>query len=220
MNPGEYYPRMTRNIPVPEQPGLRYGYHVVLQALLRRLEGVFAVVHPADLNKTVYGDELRHLLIIACTEVEGQWVGIMQANGYNPPSGKYTTKDYVKLCSAMRLNDYAFRLWLHGADYTASIQPFRSWSPSAPTQSIVWYDAYNAVKHDRATNFHKATLENVIDAIGAFYILGRAQFGSSGMRGRGIEDFDQMQFGIPTCPQWTGADAYSDSLQHSLRYPF
>jgi hypothetical protein len=48
---------------------------------------------------------------------------------------------------------------------------------SAPTASLSWYDAYNAVKHDRESNFHRSTLENVLNACAALHILQVAQWG-------------------------------------------
>ena len=42
------------------------------------------------------------------------------------------------------------------------IWPFRGWDASHPTQSLPWYDAYNAAKHDRESHFDKA-LPRVID---------------------------------------------------------
>ena len=39
------------------------------------------------------------------------------------------------------------------------LAPFALWEEARPTGSLAWYDAYNAVKHDRERNFSRATLE-------------------------------------------------------------
>ncbi|PZQ98337.1 MAG: hypothetical protein DI539_29490 [Flavobacterium psychrophilum] len=55
--------------------------------------------------------------------------------------------------------------------------PFRDWDVIKPTVSLVWYDAYNAVKHNRGVNRHKASLKTVIDAVAAIHVLLEAQYG-------------------------------------------
>ena len=55
--------------------------------------------------------------------------------------------------------------------------PFAQWSDVAPTKSLAWYDAYNAVKHHREAEFSKATLEVLLDAVAALHIMQVAQWG-------------------------------------------
>jgi len=55
--------------------------------------------------------------------------------------------------------------------------PFSGWDITQPTKSISWYDAYNAVKHNRGINRHKASLKSVINSVAAIHILLEAQYG-------------------------------------------
>jgi hypothetical protein len=41
-------------------------------------------------------------MLLACTEVECQWRSVLEANDY--PGTRFTTNDYVKLLSVMRLD--------------------------------------------------------------------------------------------------------------------
>jgi hypothetical protein len=41
---------------------------------------------------------------------------------------------------------------------------------------VTWYQAYNAVKHDRDVHFKKATLVNVLDAVAGLLVILFAQF--------------------------------------------
>jgi hypothetical protein len=41
---------------------------------------------------------------------------------------------------------------------------------------LVWYDAYNASKHDRHSSFRSATLNNLIDAVCGLLVILSAQF--------------------------------------------
>jgi hypothetical protein len=57
------------------------------------------------------------------------------------------------------------------------LRPFAGWST---TQTLPWYQEHHGVKHDREIDFDKATLENVLSALGAAYVLVWAQFGGFG----------------------------------------
>lgn len=175
---GQYYPRMYRQISE-QNPLVTYGAEftgdmIAFDLLETELERIFEVVEPGQ--KTIYGHRLRQLLISACTEVENQLKRILMANSYPAPkSDRYSTADYVKVGKALRLGEFFTRL----ARYPSlpMLSPFKGWDASAPTQSLLWYDAYNATKHDRALHLERATLEHVLNAVAAVHILLVAQFG-------------------------------------------
>jgi hypothetical protein len=148
---------------------------VVLQMLCTALEAIFEVVEPASANLTTYGHRLRHQLLVACTEVEAGWAGVLRANGY-PGAGQLSTIDYVKLADPLHLRDYCVSLRQY--EQYPTLEPFAGWDAAAPTKSLRWYDAYNRTKHDREANFHLATLDNVIQATAAYYVLTATQFGA------------------------------------------
>jgi hypothetical protein len=184
--PGEYYPRMARttsddlNASPGVNPANLYNKILIetgrgqLVALREQLERIFRTVHPIEKNFDTYGHDIRNLLILAATEVEAHWKGILKANGVEGGS----TKDYVKLLDAMKLDEYAVKLPFY--PWLAAIKPFYGWSSAAPTQSLTWYDAYNAVKHDRETLFERGTLFHAIEAVCGCAVITFAQFGRSG----------------------------------------
>ena len=57
------------------------------------------------------------------------------------------------------------------------IAPFHGWNSIQPTKSLIWYDVYNRVKHDREANFKDATLGNAIQAVAGCVVMLAAQFG-------------------------------------------
>jgi hypothetical protein len=121
---------------------------------------------------STYGHEVRNLLVLACTEVEAQWKAILTANHYQA-TGRFNTNDYIKLLLPLHLADYSARSaqfpWM------AAEKPFAGWDASQATGSLPWYDAYNAVKHDREANFSRATLSHAFTAVAACHILLIAQ---------------------------------------------
>lgn len=212
--PGAYYPRMSRpsdQHPVqspgmlPEfwkSPDLMAGTLNQVRSLVGMLDAIFQAVHPVQENMMCYGSSIRNLLILACTECEAQWRGVLAANGFIPT--RPSTGDYVKLAPAMRLSEYAVKLqhypWLD------PVAPFETWGAAAPTQSIAWYDDYNAAKHDREAAFARATVGSSIQAVAAVWIMVAAQFGVHGVR-----EFDDLRryFHLERVPLWRYSQVYT-----------
>lgn len=65
---------------------------------------------------------------------------------------------------------YFFSYWSSGKQPLngEEIKPFESWSNN---NSTTWWKSYTALKHNRLANFKKATLEGLIEALGAVFIL-------------------------------------------------
>jgi hypothetical protein len=185
LDPGEFYPRMARsNDAFPdESPGISPGAQTEsnfiaialgqLTALTRQLDRICQTIHPTPGTFDTFGHDIRNLLILACTEVESHWRGILIANGVT--KSRFNTTDYVALQDALRLDEYAVEFpqypWL------APLKPFSGWGRTGrPTQELAWYDSYNAVKHDRENEFERATLRHAFEAVTACAILMVAQF--------------------------------------------
>jgi hypothetical protein len=146
---------------------------VVVQTLCSDLQSLFEVVTPEQQNLGSYGIRIRHLLLVACTEVEAAWAGVLRANSSLPKQP--TTKDYIVLSDPLELPRYAASL----RDYPRLevISPFAGWDPTNPTKSLQWYHAYNNVKHDREGSSSEGTLRNALTAVAAMLVMAAAQFG-------------------------------------------
>ena len=57
------------------------------------------------------------------------------------------------------------------------VAPFNSWDERSATQTLPWYDAYNAAKRDRESELKRASLRLAFDAVVACAIMIVAQFG-------------------------------------------
>ena len=221
--PGQYYPRIARPIIAHphESPGMSPNIdnslvqtsRGQLVALREQLERIFRTVHPIQQNFEAFGHDIRNLLILAATEVEAHWKGVLRANSAKGES----TKDYVKLLPVMKLNAYTIELPLY--PWLGPIRPFQSWSPNPSTQSLSWYDAYNAVKHDREDHFRRASLANALQAVCAVAIMNYAQFGLYADN-RNVQQF----FALKERPKWDPDEIYaiwnSSSGLSATTYPF
>lgn len=191
LRPGEYHPRIWRGRYDPRRPfedltvnpESKYGTIFVQSmtsaiSLFDELAEVFKFIEPADENLGSFGHKMRQLLILACTEVEANLRSVYLANF---PSEfvelRTSTRHYVQLLSPMNLG--GFGACLKSYPDVPMLAPYRAWTADKPTQSLPWYDAYNAVKHDREQNFSKSTLLHVLHAMAALHIILCAQWGPS-----------------------------------------
>ncbi len=147
-----------------------------LQLLVERLYDLFLYVEPNHLGLQSFGHKSRELLILAATEVENYWQRHAREAGLVGNRGRsLNTTDYVRLKDPLFLAEYEVTLKPYSS--VAQIRPFVGWSAQNPTQSLLWYDAYNKTKHNRETHFHEASLQRCIEAVCAAIILFSVRFG-------------------------------------------
>lgn len=194
MKPGRYHPRIWRGLynvkdPFPNKdlfsPIDIYGYVytqsvVAAESLLTQLQEFFRNIEPAAGNLQSYGHRSRELLILVCTEIEAAWRAILEGN-LKEKKGRYTTKDYVKLKAPLRLSEWTVQL--ENYPNLGTFSPYKDWQDDSPTQTIKWYDAYNACKHDREGCFAEANLDQLLNAMAALVVLLAAQWGPGNFPG-------------------------------------
>lgn len=185
--PGEFHPRVARPIALMETEKLwfpdaekerRYitGAQNQLGSLIDDLRGICRVVQPAAGTLSVYGHEIRNLLILAATEVEMHWRGILDANG---STEKRTSNAFVKLADPLGLRGY--QVHFHPCPDIDPVVPFACWDKADPTNSLPWFAAYHGVKHNREHEFERATLANGFTAVAACAVMLVAQFGKDAL---------------------------------------
>jgi hypothetical protein len=215
LEPRQYNPRIARPISFSRQDYMRSPSAEAERtavalgigqatALMRRLDQICQKVHPEPTTFEVFGHEIRNLLILAATEVETHWRGVLVANGAT--RDRFFTNDYVRLLRPMRLDGYA--VGFTSFPWLASIRPFQGWTSSRPTGSLPWYDAYNMVKHDREGVFREARLDHAFQAVSACVIMLVAQFTHS--IGLGSKSELSTYFRLTEFPQWEASEIYCD----------
>jgi hypothetical protein len=209
---GQYYPRIARPIG-PQKfwcPGTRVEKDAIavaggqLTALTRQLSRICQTVHPTAQTFGTFGHDIRNLLILACTEVEAHWRGVLVKNQLIKKS--YTTNDYSVLTRVMKLDEYAVAFpqfpWL------SDLKPFDGWgSTGKPSQELKWYSAYNAAKHNREAEFERATLGHVFAAISACAVMMVAQYGDW-KYSVGQSSEASSFFALSSRPSWSVSDEY------------
>ena len=223
LGPRQFYPRIAR----PLAPGVGHSLRspsadreadVVAMgrgqatALMRQLDLICQTVHPASETLDVFGHQIRNLLILAATEVETHWRGVLVANGVL--KDRYSTADYVRLLKPMRLDEYAVAF--PSQPWLPSVTPFAHWDADRPTASLDWYDAYNAVKHNREHDFARASLRHAFSAVSAVIVLLAAQFSRS--IGLGGASELSAYFRFSQTPIWSPAEIYIDLAETDVEW--
>lgn len=72
------------------------------------------------------------------------------------------------------------------------LQPFKDWDVKKPKQSLEWWEAFDIIKHNRTGNFSEAKQKNVLNILGALYLLEMKQFKNVAIEGKDghIEEAD------------------------------
>lgn len=189
-----------------------------LEFILDELQAVFMVVEPDRNNIKTFGNTIRNILILACTEFDSLMKLILKENKIEKENDRYSTQDYVSLLKPLKLKKYS--LSLKNINGINTISPFSSWNSMKPTKSLSWYSAYNSIKHDRINNFELANLSNTLNAIMGFVATLIAKYG---YRNSLWKEKVGKIIQVDNEPQWAIKDFYIPPLNNSnyqfVNYP-
>lgn len=210
---GQHNPRIARPLTRTERrelwsPSLHLEPEVVAasqgqaNALLQQLIRICQTVQPHPATLAAFGHDIRNLILLASMEVEAHCRGVLVANGAHRKVFK--TSDYVLLADIMGLREYVVRF--PAFPRLEPIRPFAGWGlGDHPTKDLPWYDAYNAVKHDRETQFERANLGHAFDAMAACAVMLHAQYGPNGL---GYKSDLSAFFHFVERPNWPFSEYY------------
>jgi hypothetical protein len=181
--------------------------------LLKDLRDLFDFVEPSDANLGTYSFRIHALLLRACVEVEANCKAILKENGY-ARKGDWNMRDYKKINVTHHLSGFEViaPVWTG----TGRIRrPFHAFENDS---ALTWYDAYNASKHDRHSEFSRATFEHLVDACCGLLVLLTSQFLSEDFTGTAYWERERAADGSErtiggyfriTFPQnWSAAEMY------------
>lgn len=152
-----------------EKRSLIYSYYL----LEDQLKEIVQFVEPEKENFLTYSHKIRSSLILACTEFEANCKSMMKEKNFELKDPKiddyldfldknYCIRQYVVRCHFMEGKEFA---------------PFKELDEKKQkNKSVVWYQAYNKVKHDRVNSFEQANLNNMLNAITAVFITLYSRF--------------------------------------------
>lgn len=133
---------------------------------------LFQFIEPSDTNLQTYSFRIHELYMRICIEIEANFKAIFNENKYSKQEKYWNVTDYKKINQTHRLDEYkvVFPIW---TGIKNKFQPFKEWQSG---NSLSWYKDYNACKHNRANEMHKANLENLLKSFSALFVLLSSQF--------------------------------------------
>lgn len=185
-----------------------------LEIILDDMAEVFKTIAPSHKQLSVYGHAIRNIIILGCTELDARMQSILANNGVSPDGNYFEMKDYFKLKTPLKLDEYELSFYRYGDLGTFS--PFSTWESN---KELRWYKEYNLIKHNREKYFVKAKLFNAINAIMAYAIILIAQYGYRNDLWR--ETVGKI-IHIDKEPKWDLEDFYikNPEGQKAVPYPF
>lgn len=213
-NSGYFYPRIARE---------NIDFHYIsddfkqdiraYQNIQNSLDELFNYIEPSLINFPSFGHKIRELLILSCTEVEYLLLKMLVDNGYSSKS-MYKTCDFVKCKDILKLNSFEVELTQYPK--IGTFKPFAHWCESQPTKSIPWYNAYNAVKHNRGDNINEANMKHLLDAVAAIHILLESQYGNRIFNKWQSLTEDRSMFFTTKTPNWDLKDITIPELERGF----
>ena len=116
-------------------------------------------------NYKVYSIKLMQLLLSLGSEVDAVLRDICQMADTERTSIADYARIIVEKYPSLRLQ----RVCVFRSNLI--ISPFQEWDLNCPSQSLPFWNAYNTIKHHRATGYPQASLEAVANAVAALFIL-------------------------------------------------
>jgi hypothetical protein len=133
-------------------------------ALERDLETISRYIEFTDSNYRTHSIALAHLLLTTSSEVDT--VAKMLCKKVNPEK-KYSTINTYRNDVIFLIPEIAnTQVFMHR--YGLIFTPWEKWKHG---ENPAWWNDHQKVKHERDTNFNKATLQNAINSLGALLIL-------------------------------------------------
>lgn len=122
-------------------------------------------IHLDKSNLNTYSFKLLEMLIGICSAIDRMFRKFTGLAGQN-----CSIKDYKDSIINIENSFYNLEVRLINND-DIILKPFFEWEPSKNTDAPKFWTAYNNIKHDRNGGIINATYENVLNALGALYLL-------------------------------------------------
>ena len=158
----------TKNLIIPDSENdieLAKSVWREIDVMSQDLEQCFNVNSISERNFEAFGTQYGRIIYFSCIGIESLFRKILLDNGVTRE--RLTMNDFVALKDHSRLHEVGLTLVRY--PWMSEMFPFAGWSSDRPSESLPWFGAYNALKHDKRQNEHRATMRNALFALAAFY---------------------------------------------------
>lgn len=139
-----------------------WHYYLLLE---KKFINTIDYVELCEDNKATYSNEYAHLFLAIGGELDTFFKQFCD----------------IALDERVTMNTYAYKVLTIFDNITAQdikllynkkiYTPFSCWDVKKPTSSLIWWQAYDDIKHNRIDNIIKASQQNIINILGALYML-------------------------------------------------
>lgn len=117
-------------------------------------------------NGSTFSKEYYKQYQAICSEIEMMFKKIC---GYDDPEERHYISEYAKIILKKYPDIISWKIDVFYSDII--LFPFGYWDKAKASQSLFWWNSYNNVKHNRSLKIEEANMKNVLNALGALYLL-------------------------------------------------
>ena len=148
-----------------------WSYYLSIEKML---EDTRRFVASSDENKNTYSDEFAKIILLSCSEIDSILKLICKLKGVEKKDNEYNMRIYVQVLSENEdIREFAYSpdpsTYIN--EKSLIVYPFKEMDKNKKYGGLVWWMAYQALKHNRLESATKGNLYNAISAVSAHYIL-------------------------------------------------
>lgn len=118
-----------------------------------------------DEHRDVWSPAFSRIILEAASQVDSLWKATTKLLDPTPASDRLTLKNHFERFGALVAKQHAI---FFGGSAPVAVSPFQKWQGGFAAPA--WWDAYNALKHDRFSNQTEAKLIHAIEAVAALLL--------------------------------------------------
>ena len=123
-------------------------------------------------NKDVYSDEFSSIILLSCSELDSLFKQLCIIRGIKSKGKHFQIKDYAPLIKELFTNSLGVSPSIGTLNNDSIILfPFNNIDVSVPYADLIWWEAYQAIKHNRIQNVVKGSLSNAILSVAAHFLV-------------------------------------------------
>lgn len=139
-----------------------WHYYLTLE---RRLIETFDYVNLSEKNKGTFSNEFQSLLLDIGSEFEIQMKNLLNMN-----NTESDIKEWQKKVVNGNIMDKDNKLSVIYPSDINEIDPIKDWNVNVSAK-MAWWKNYNSVKHNRLDKYEEGSLDNVLSAFSALYLV-------------------------------------------------
>lgn len=150
-----------------------WSYYLSIEKMLEETRKYVAV---SKGNRNTYSNEFAKIILLSCSEMDSILKLICKLKNIQKEDNQYNMKVYISVLNEFQnIKEIAYSRYPTTSinEELLIVRPFSTMDISKKYGGMDWWEAYQALKHNRLENAIKGNLNNAVTAVAAQYIIVR-----------------------------------------------